>query len=262
MGRSHNIPRTSSLRSSMDWEPVGATSAGRVSRLSEPWSHLTMTSSYSKSQHGVTRAYFDPIRESVDMEGGSAQVFSDNFGSSDTYVNSTPSSSAVFPCNSERYLTDASASYLRADVPHSQTQRDQDEIQGTDLHGPSSSAQTSDTPQYFIALDTAMEEAHPDILEGSDTRLQTPSPSLSTIETTPPDDPQVLNCLFEGCSAGFHGKYRRGNQQRHMRLKHGHVERLYHCEDCPRTFKRQDARLKHYRSCHPDLARTLLPPQK
>jgi uncharacterized Zn-finger protein len=55
----------------------------------------------------------------------------------------------------------------------------------------------------------------------------------------------------------FTGKYRRGNLQRHMRLKHGQEVREYACEvkRCGKTFMRQDARLKHYRKKHPRLVR-------
>jgi hypothetical protein len=85
---------------------------------------------------------------------------------------------------------------------------------------------------------------------------RSPSPNPSIISTTcfydPDVDPDVLLCLKEGCAANFSGTYRRGNLQRHMRLKHGAEERTYQCEakNCRRIFKRQDARLKHYRKQH------------
>jgi hypothetical protein len=84
---------------------------------------------------------------------------------------------------------------------------------------------------------------------------RSPSPIPSIISATSSHSPDVLLCLEEGCEAMFSGKYRRGNLQRHIRLKHVHDERLYACKaaSCGKIFKRQDARLKHYRKQHPSL---------
>ncbi|KAH7095372.1 hypothetical protein FB567DRAFT_27986 [Paraphoma chrysanthemicola] len=80
------------------------------------------------------------------------------------------------------------------------------------------------------------------------------SPALSSRSST--SLPEILPCSMEGCQATFHGDYRRGNQLRHIRHKHGPVERNLQCEaeGCGRLFKRQDSRLKHYRRRHPHLA--------
>jgi hypothetical protein len=85
---------------------------------------------------------------------------------------------------------------------------------------------------------------------------RSPSPNPSIISATFSDDPDVLLCFKEGCAANFSGKYRRGNRQRHMRLKHGVEVRTYRCgaASCGRIFKRQDARLKHSRKQHPGFA--------
>jgi hypothetical protein len=59
------------------------------------------------------------------------------------------------------------------------------------------------------------------------------------------------------CGTAFTGSYRRGNLGRHVRQKHGHASgRLYTCRaaDCLHGFQRQDARLKHERKLHPELA--------
>ena len=66
---------------------------------------------------------------------------------------------------------------------------------------------------------------------------------------------ETLYCLEQGCSQSFTGLYRRGNLARHRRLKHG-KGKPYVCEDltCAKEFQRQDARLKHYRKWHRELA--------
>jgi len=69
-----------------------------------------------------------------------------------------------------------------------------------------------------------------------------------------------LPCKARGCNAIFRGLYARGNLARHKRLYHN-GPRVYVCEDeeCDRVFRRQDARLKHYRKHHPSLARPAVP---
>ncbi|KAF2034871.1 hypothetical protein EK21DRAFT_84991 [Setomelanomma holmii] len=78
------------------------------------------------------------------------------------------------------------------------------------------------------------------------------SPTLSAISLTPSHVDQPLAC--QDCGNEFSGEYRRGNLQRHMRLKHSLQERLCPCEVCGKVFQRQDARLKHYRNRHPALS--------
>lgn len=65
------------------------------------------------------------------------------------------------------------------------------------------------------------------------------------------------------CQKEYSGEYRRGNLSRHKRQKHGVVEQVYSCEepDCVKEFRRQDARLKHYRRCHPHLVLAPLVPR-
>lgn len=64
-----------------------------------------------------------------------------------------------------------------------------------------------------------------------------------------------IYCNEKDCTAVFSGIHRKGNLARHKRLKHKGYQ-VYFCEDssCDRVFKRLDARLKHYRRWHPDLA--------
>lgn len=75
-----------------------------------------------------------------------------------------------------------------------------------------------------------------------------------TLTGTSSTTPEVLFCRF--CKTTFTGKHRRGNWQRHNRLKHGDQDVSYPCQgaDCKHKFKRTDARLKHYRKYHPHLA--------
>jgi hypothetical protein len=65
----------------------------------------------------------------------------------------------------------------------------------------------------------------------------------------------VLYCPEPSCKATFSGVYRKGNLARHRRNQHEHSFKTYPCHDphCNKTFKRQDARLKHERKHHPDL---------
>ncbi|KAL6155907.1 hypothetical protein ACJQWK_05578 [Exserohilum turcicum] len=74
-------------------------------------------------------------------------------------------------------------------------------------------------------------------------------PSTSTRSTTL--DP--LLCSL--CTTRFHGKYRKGNFARHMRLKHGLSPKKYICasNECNCSFARKDARLKHSRKKHAEL---------
>ncbi|KAH7080298.1 hypothetical protein BKA63DRAFT_240427 [Paraphoma chrysanthemicola] len=71
----------------------------------------------------------------------------------------------------------------------------------------------------------------------------------------PPTSDTPADLLCPDCSQKFVGEYRRGNLLRHMRSSHSGLSREYHCEaeGCERVFKRQDARLKHYRNKHPHL---------
>lgn len=80
-----------------------------------------------------------------------------------------------------------------------------------------------------------------------------PSTVSSPMSITPSSEPAELQCSAPGCGETFHGKYRRGSLNRHMRLKHRGSPGNYPCAErsCIKTFKRSDARLKHYRRHHP-----------
>jgi uncharacterized Zn-finger protein len=72
--------------------------------------------------------------------------------------------------------------------------------------------------------------------------------------TYEPSGGTELHCAAEGCTTIFRGRYRKGNLARHKRHYHS-GPRVYICEDegCDRVFRRQDARIKHYRKYHPHL---------
>ncbi|KAH7064289.1 hypothetical protein BKA63DRAFT_170303 [Paraphoma chrysanthemicola] len=70
--------------------------------------------------------------------------------------------------------------------------------------------------------------------------------------------PELLVCLM--CNTTFGGKYRKGNLARHERLKHrSAINKVYNCQEksCYKTFKRQDALLKHFRRHHLPSAKSL-----
>ncbi|KAF1837577.1 hypothetical protein BDW02DRAFT_119615 [Decorospora gaudefroyi] len=68
------------------------------------------------------------------------------------------------------------------------------------------------------------------------------------------DAPDVLHCPETGCESVFTRSYRKGNLRRHKKLYHGQHGR-YECESgCDISFKRNDARVRHYRKCHPERA--------
>jgi hypothetical protein len=61
--------------------------------------------------------------------------------------------------------------------------------------------------------------------------------------------------------AAIQGDYRRGNLARHIRVQHGGQQgapRSFPCEElgCTSTFRRKDARLKHYRKSHSERLET------
>lgn len=81
-------------------------------------------------------------------------------------------------------------------------------------------------------------------------------PAQGRDDRIPPDTiltASHLRCPI--CGTDFSGRYCRGNLARQKRLKHcGSVS--LHCleRSCERLFKHRDARLKHVRKCHPQLA--------
>lgn len=70
---------------------------------------------------------------------------------------------------------------------------------------------------------------------------------------------ESLTCSV--CRKNFHGRYAKGNLSRHAKSMHAENSALYACEEksCARSFRRKDARLKHYRTAHPHLARPPIP---
>ncbi|KAF2648622.1 hypothetical protein K491DRAFT_239609 [Lophiostoma macrostomum CBS 122681] len=91
-----------------------------------------------------------------------------------------------------------------------------------------------------------------------------PNLTISTTSTSKIDQEVFttsLVCPMDGCGVLFAGKYRKGNCSRHQRQFHGFISQSIICEEpsCGRTFKRKDARLKHYRNHHPHHAGPAVP---
>ncbi|CAI6248039.1 unnamed protein product [Periconia digitata] len=120
-------------------------------------------------------------------------------------------------------------------------------------------------------LDSEANDEYPRYRHDNSEFLQAPSrdgsssPSSSrrirASSTTIPDE---LECTIDDCNARFHGEYRKSNLARHYRLRHDRGGRTYVCEGgCDdKVFKRQDARLKHYRRKHQHLALPAAVPRK
>lgn len=74
--------------------------------------------------------------------------------------------------------------------------------------------------------------------------------SISPSPSPPLESSDPIFCSI--CNTAYSGEYRKGNLARHRRQKHGDEEQLYPCEEsyCSQIFKRQDARLNHYRKEH------------
>ncbi|KAH6878463.1 hypothetical protein BKA58DRAFT_377290 [Alternaria rosae] len=87
----------------------------------------------------------------------------------------------------------------------------------------------------------------------SEEHLDTPSRSSASVR-------MALICPH--CGVRFSGTYSRGNLGRHVRHQHARPRKIV-CEAplCLKEFKRQDARLKHYRTSHPELVRDIVPSQ-
>jgi hypothetical protein len=102
----------------------------------------------------------------------------------------------------------------------------------------------------YLALPTAKK---PSSTNSYSTDASSPGPP-------PTDDPDTLYCDEAECVAFYTGIYRRGNLGRHRRQRH-QSGTPYVCEDdtCAKEFKRQDARVKHYRKYHPELASPYVP---
>jgi len=92
-------------------------------------------------------------------------------------------------------------------------------------------------------------------LERSHSTRSCTSNASSSGGPPPTYTPDTMYCEVVNCGQSFTGLYRRGNLGRHRRLIHG-TGRAYTCENdmCAKEFRRQDARLKHYRKYHPELA--------
>ncbi|KAH6861064.1 hypothetical protein BKA58DRAFT_443834 [Alternaria rosae] len=105
---------------------------------------------------------------------------------------------------------------------------------------------TQGSSQWDLGLDIPMQRSHSTRSSLSNASSSGPPPTHT---------PEVMYCEVVDCKQSFTGLYSRGNLGRHRRLVHGTGSR-YVCGDdtCAKEFRRQDARLKHYRKYHPELA--------
>ncbi|KAF2131480.1 hypothetical protein P153DRAFT_383581 [Dothidotthia symphoricarpi CBS 119687] len=97
----------------------------------------------------------------------------------------------------------------------------------------------------------------PSMSDGSDHWLSvSPSQATNSEPPSPANSSTPAHLPCEVCKTVFTGQYRKGNLNRHKRHKHKEAEAEYPCEDdnCAKTFKRMDARIKHYRRQHRHLA--------
>ena len=120
---------------------------------------------------------------------------------------------------------------------------------------------TTDRPessQDFSEIWSSYQTSNRAFVSEPDSPLESASIATTPSEPGSPSSsaaqPEVY-CDLEGCNTAFSGVHRKGNLARHKRLKHS--GRVYVCENpsCERVFNRQDARLKHYRKYHQQLAR-------
>ena len=117
------------------------------------------------------------------------------------------------------------------------------ERSATPLETPST---TQGSSQWEFGLDVPMQRSH---------STRSSVSNASSAGPPPTHTPEIMYCEVVDCRQAFTGLYSRGNLGRHRRLVHGTGSR-YVCGDdtCAKEFRRQDARLKHYRKYHPDLA--------
>ena len=81
-------------------------------------------------------------------------------------------------------------------------------------------------------------------------------PLIPSIVSSPDSSAMsFVSCNSPFCNSVFHGQYRKGNLARHRSMRHKDLEKGYKCDvqGCGKSFKRQDARLKHQRRHHPEL---------
>ena len=120
-------------------------------------------------------------------------------------------------------------------------------------------AQFFDHPAFEIRLATPPAHIVPSVSfseDSWDSSVQSTTALQSETSTTSSSTASSeIYCDIDDCCTAFSGVHRRGNLARHQRLKHS--SRVYVCENasCGRVFNRQDARLKHYRKYHQELAR-------
>lgn len=193
----------------------------------------------------------------MEIEANSAQTGSDMFELAERYMGSTPATSAILSSNPERYREEISGPNRMSTLESSPGRRHRRGSFSIGSRDHDINSSFGDPPDSMHAPEQSMRVSSRamTISENLDSGSRSPSPCPSILSVTSSTCPGVLRCEQDNCDAMFTGEYRKGNRQRHIRLKHGTMKQ-YPCEagGCARVFRRQDARLKHYRKHHNDLA--------
>ncbi|KAH8712101.1 hypothetical protein GQ44DRAFT_426653 [Phaeosphaeriaceae sp. PMI808] len=230
-----------------------------TTRSEEPWTHISLVSSSSTLEHSSSRGYLDPIRGTIQADTNSTRTVSDMFD-----FGSTPATSAILTNNPERYRDDMPGpgqSVVLRDSPAQRRRRES--IGKSSGHQDVDSYWEGQINNPYLGDRVWHSFTIPKMLEATGSRSPSPCPSNASGASSA--GPDILACTQPACSATFRGRYRRGTLQRHMRLKHPQTqsqEKEYQCQSCSKVYKRQDARLKHYRRRHPQLLPTPVHPRK
>ncbi|KAH7095370.1 hypothetical protein FB567DRAFT_543702 [Paraphoma chrysanthemicola] len=214
------------------WTPlsiVGIQSA--PAPLSSGWHPSTSSHRSSSTMLSTSAASSSSHRASSEMSDASRNQFSSDLTDSTLTVQLEASSVALK--YSKKLGSSGACSKLKQDVEHSRYRsRKSFGIKANHL-------------RHVILLYT--------LAGSSNMSFDASSPTPSFLSSISSRGPERLPCPKTGCSKTFAGTHRRGTLQRHIRLKHGEEERMYCCEaGCQKIYLRQDARLKHYRSWHPE----------
>jgi hypothetical protein len=239
----------------------------------EPWSALSVLSGSQNTRYamqtqvGVEQDLSDTTR-SMSSYDDPGSVSSMPNGFETPMLPTQPRKTALDTSSRHLYFPQLSASASQMHNPTSSNSTSLNSLSGT-----GHTARSGFTSQHRHRLDvesegTSMKRRHSRKYTPSKPSRQLPLPfvrrlssaSSHTTEATSSSaisDPTaaVLKCDTPGCEASFTGKYGKGNLSRHCRQYHRNKS-LPTCEDinCTKSFNRKDALLKHYRSCHPDLA--------
>jgi hypothetical protein len=109
-------------------------------------------------------------------------------------------------------------------------------------------ASNSETSRHFRSI--APRTHAPALICPSPHFLQVSS-EMAPVHRNTTEDLRELVVRCNECNTPFTGVYRGRNLTRHVKTMHERIP--CQCVQCHRTFRRSDARTKHYRRCHPEL---------